>query len=78
MRTSRTRRQAVDVVKEGIAQVSPPEGVDLMVALAGYYKDAGNTTDARAYLTQARAGAKALRNNTLVSEIDQMLAALAK
>lgn len=66
--------KAADILKQGIAAV--PENIDLVNALAGYYKDKGDTANAKLYYQKALSLAQAAKNKTMVAEIQSILSTL--
>lgn len=66
--------EAESILKEGIAAL--PKNIDLVMTLAGYYKDRERTEDAKDTYQKARALAEAVGNKTLVNAIDAELSAL--
>lgn len=71
-KTDTTR--AADALKQGIA--ANPENIDLVIALAAYYKEKGDKTNARTYYTQALAKAKTAGNTALATSLQAELDAL--
>lgn len=66
--------KAADTLKEGMA--ANPENIDLVVTLATYYKEKGDTMNARTYYTQALEKAKTAKNQTLIDQLTSELNAL--
>ena len=66
--------RAVDILKEGLKQ--NPEQVNLLMTLAGYYKDRGDTKNARTYYLQAKSAAQKNEDTKLATAIDEILALL--
>lgn len=69
---------AVDILLEGIQNVSGLGKVDLTIALASYYRDTDDSQNARIYFSQARDIARQLGNNQLVEAMDAELARLSQ
>ncbi|MEK7479652.1 MAG: hypothetical protein AAB665_00015 [Patescibacteria group bacterium] len=65
--------RAVDILNEALGKVSTTEGIDVLIALAGYYNSKGDTENARANYTLARDAAKKLGNKALVERLDAEL-----
>jgi tetratricopeptide (TPR) repeat protein len=65
--------RAVDILKEALENVDSTQGIDVLIALAGYYNSKGDTENARANYTQARDAAKELGNKALVERLDAEL-----
>lgn len=65
---------AVDILLEGLTQ--NPNNIDLLITLAAYYKEVGNTINAKEYYTQARDEAQNLGNTQLVDLLNQELTEL--
>ncbi|MCE9643711.1 tetratricopeptide repeat protein [Candidatus Parcubacteria bacterium] len=66
--------KAADILQQGIKQ--NPKAVDLMVALATYYRSKGNLADARTYYQQAIVVATELKNDALVITLKAELKAI--
>lgn len=62
------------ILEEGIRAV--PNALDLVILLARHYRDVGSVTEARTQYDRAIAGATALGNLTLVSELQAEQSAL--
>ncbi|MCE9541031.1 tetratricopeptide repeat protein [Candidatus Kaiserbacteria bacterium] len=66
----------VNILKEGIANLVAPENVNLEIQLAAYYASKGDTADARTYYQQALQTARALKNTTLITQLEKSLSRL--
>ena len=64
---------AVDILKEALEKVDSTQGIDVLIALAGYYNSKGDTENARVNYTLARDAAKKLGNKALVERLDAEL-----
>ena len=62
---------ATDTLKEGIKKI--PESIDLRVALAAYYKEKGNISQAKIYYEEALQKAKDQINTSFVGLIEEEL-----
>lgn len=67
---------AVDILQKGIKVLGSPQNVDLIVALAAYYKDSGYMSDAKKYYEEARSAAKKLGNTALEQQLTTEINAL--
>lgn len=67
---------AVDTLKSGIA--SNPEAIDLYRALAAYYKEKGDNSNALVYYKQALVLAQKVKNTGLVQTLQQEISGLSK
>ena len=59
---------AVDILNEALGKVSTTEGIDVLIALAGYYNSKGDVENARTNYTLARDAAKQFGNKALVEK----------
>ncbi len=64
---------AVDIMKQGIAELGLPTSIDLMGILGQYYENKGDKPNARMYYTQARDGAAEFHNTQLVAQFNKAL-----
>ncbi len=67
---------AADILKEGITKLPAREAIDVQLALARYYRDAGDKKNAQIYYLRAREEASLAGNMTLVRIIDSEVNAL--
>lgn len=65
---------AIDILKDGIVAVS--DNIDLLVTLAGYYRDIGMIDDAKTTYIKARDEAEMKGNTSLVNLINEELTGL--
>lgn len=63
--------QAPGVLLSGLK--ATPKNIDLLIPLAQYYKQKGNTAEARTYFTEAQTEAKARGNTELVKMLQEEL-----
>ena len=61
--------RAADILKQGLAKA--PKSIDLMITLASYYKEKGDTSNARTYYEQALVEAKVKGNTTLIATLEE-------
>ncbi len=66
--------KAVDVLKQGVS--ANPGNIDLLVTLASYYRDKGDSKNARIYYEESLQKAKDISNQVLVDAINAEINAL--
>jgi len=66
--------KASDILKQGI--LNNPGNIDLIITLASYYKDKGDSKNARIYYEEALQKAKNIGNQTLVEALNAELKTL--
>lgn len=66
--------KAADILKQGIS--ANPGNIDFLVTLAAYYKEKGDTKNARLYYEEALIKAKSVANQSLIDAINAELKAL--
>lgn len=67
---------AVDILTQGMDTLGSPKNIDLVIALAQYYKEHGDTAKAKEYFQQARGEALDLKNTQLVTNLSNELNSL--
>jgi tetratricopeptide (TPR) repeat protein len=67
---------AADTLIRGIKAIPAPQNIDLETTLAGYYRDKGDTANAKKYYIQARTEAAAAHDSAAVAQLTAEINAL--